>query len=118
VRKIRVAPVSELTPGQVTVVPYGNSGIAVFNVRGRYFALANSCPHMGAPLSAGVVSGTTRLGPDCNVEWIRDDEILTCPWHRWEIELSTGRTLVEPIQRIPTYPVTVESEEIFVEVRS
>jgi nitrite reductase/ring-hydroxylating ferredoxin subunit len=118
VSRLRVCSVAELPPGGVAVVTRGRTGVAVFNVGGRHYALNNSCPHMGAPLAAGVVSGTTRIGTGYRVEWVRDGEILACPWHRWEIELATGCTLVEPYQRVPTYPVTVENDDVYIEVGS
>jgi nitrite reductase/ring-hydroxylating ferredoxin subunit len=116
--KHRVCSVDELPPGRVAVVALGQTGVAVFNVGGRYFALNNSCPHMGAPLAAGVVSGTTRIEAGYRVGWVRDGEILMCPWHRWEIELATGCTLVEPYQRVPTYPVSIEDDHVYIEERA
>jgi nitrite reductase/ring-hydroxylating ferredoxin subunit len=42
------------------------------------------------------------------MEWIRDGEILRCPWHHWEFDIVTGRTLFPSRQRVATYKVTVE----------
>jgi nitrite reductase/ring-hydroxylating ferredoxin subunit len=38
--------------------------VAVFNLRGRFHAISNSCIHKGGPLSQGFLNG----------------EIVTCPW--------------------------------------
>jgi nitrite reductase/ring-hydroxylating ferredoxin subunit len=114
---IRVCRVEDLQPGQVAVVPYQRRGIAVFNVKGDLYALHNSCPHQGGPLALGTLTGTTVQPGPYEVGWVRDGEILRCPWHRWEIDVACGTTLTEPIQKIPTYPVVVKEGEVFVEVR-
>jgi nitrite reductase/ring-hydroxylating ferredoxin subunit len=84
-------------------------GIGVFNVRGRFYALKNVCPHQGAQICLGEVTGTTVAhwpedGPP-SLEWVREGEILTCPWHRWEIELATGKSVFPSKYRIRTYDV-------------
>ncbi len=91
------------------------SGIGVFNVDGEFFALKNTCPHMGGPLCAGRVRGTTEADPASEdrvaLLWVRDGEILACPWHHWEFDIKTGRTLFESRQKVRSYPVTVEEPE-------
>jgi nitrite reductase (NADH) small subunit len=111
--RYEVGPVSEIPPGQRKIVyPHGGSGIGVFNVEGAYYAVKNTCPHMGAPLCRGKLTGTTApiRTPEGQVdmEWIRDGEILRCPWHHWEFDLVTGRTVFPSRQRVATYKVTVE----------
>ena len=39
---------------------------------------------------------------------MREGEILRCPWHGWEFELSTGRLVAPLRERVKTYDVTVE----------
>jgi nitrite reductase/ring-hydroxylating ferredoxin subunit len=112
--RYEVGPASEIPPGARKIVyPTGGAGIGVFNVDNNYYAVKNVCPHMGAPLCQGKVTGTTKplRTPDGQVgmEWIRDGEILRCPWHHWEFELATGRTLFPSRQRVATYQVAVEA---------
>jgi nitrite reductase/ring-hydroxylating ferredoxin subunit len=113
--RFEVGPASEIPPGaRKTVYPTAGPGIGVFNVNGTYYAVKNTCPHMGAPLCMGVLTGTTtmKLQPDGRVgmEWIRDGEILKCPWHHWEFDLTTGRTVFPARWRVATYQVTVDEE--------
>ena len=45
--------------------------------------------------------------------WGRHGEILHCPWHGWECDLTTGRAICEPDRtRVRTYEVTVEPAEL------
>jgi nitrite reductase (NADH) small subunit len=105
-----VGKVVDLPPGSVRIVPVGNpQGIGVFNVGGTYYALKNVCPHQGGPLCRGPITGTTRSveieGEAPGLQWDREGEIVRCPWHRWEFEIATGRTVFDSRFRVSTYDV-------------
>lgn len=98
------------------IVPVQNpQGVGVFNVHGSFYALKNVCPHQGGPLCLGPLTGTTRAkyppGKAPQLEWIRDQEIVRCPWHRWEFDIATGKTIFESRMRVANYRVTVESQD-------
>ena len=41
--------------------------------------------------------------------WACDGEIVRCPWHGWEFDITTGRSIFNPHKmRVKTYEVTVE----------
>lgn len=110
--RFEVGPVSEIPPGVRKIVyPFGGAGIGVFNVDSRFYAVKNTCPHMGAELCKGKLTGTTRAlrtkDGHVDMEWIRDGEILRCPWHHWEFDILTGRTLFPSRRRVATYEVEV-----------
>jgi nitrite reductase/ring-hydroxylating ferredoxin subunit len=99
----------ELPPGSMKLVPIGKFGVGVFNVDGTYKGLTNYCPHEGGPLCAGNIRGTTETCSDspAGLRWIRDGEIVRCPWHQWEFDIATGETLSSPKRGIRTYAVEV-----------
>jgi nitrite reductase (NADH) small subunit len=106
-----VGPVSELPPGERRIVEAEGRSVGVFNVNGRYYALRNVCPHQAAPLCLGSVKGMTLPTPPGEYKWGRDGEILRCPWHGWEFDITTGRSIFNPHRtRVKTYEVTVEDE--------
>lgn len=71
-----------------------------------------SCPHQGAPLCRGNVKGTTLPSKPGEYIWGRDGEIIRCPWHGWEFDILTGRSLFNPHRvRVKAYEVTVEPGE-------
>ncbi len=98
--KIKVAAVSEIPPGERLVVEASGKHIAIFNVNGKLVACDNVCLHRGGPLGEGDI----------------EELIVTCPWHGWQYDLSTGECLMNPKAKITLYPVTVEANSICVEV--
>jgi len=113
-----VGAVADIPPGASTVVypDKVKSGIGVFNVDGEFFALKNTCPHLGGPLCKGRVRGTTEADQSdkdrIGMHWVRDGEIIACPWHHWEFDIKTGRTLFESRQKVRSYAVTIEPPEV------
>jgi nitrite reductase (NADH) small subunit len=113
----RVARAEEIPPGSMRLVPLGRWGVGVFNVGGAFHALNNLCPHAGGPVCKGVVTGTTVAGAAPYAQaWVREGEILRCPWHAWEIEIATGRTVTDPARTVTTYRVALEDGWIVVDV--
>ena len=107
-----VARVSELPPGERKIVEIEGRSIGVFNVHGEYYALRNTCPHQGAPLCLGDVMGTAAPSRPGEYRWEREGEILRCPWHGWEFDLKTGRSIFNPHKmRVRSYEVSVDSEQ-------
>ena len=84
--------------------------IGIVCVDGDFFAVRDLCPHMGAPLCEGTVGGTfIPSGPQEYVYGMQD-RVIRCPWHGWEFDLVTGRSLLEPQRmRVKTYRVTVDA---------
>ena len=111
-RRHIVGKVSELPPGERKIVEVQGRSIGVFNVHGTYYALRNSCPHQGAPLCLGAITGMAMPSKPGEYVWTREGEILRCPWHGWEFDVTSGRSVCNPHRtRVKTYEVTVEEDE-------
>ena len=110
-----VCTVDELPPGERKLIDLGGRSIGVFNVAGTYRAIRNACPHHGAPLCLGSPS-LLMLASDPYEYVLSDDHwILRCPWHGYEFDLETGRTVFDPDElRVKVYPVTVEDGQVVV----
>jgi nitrite reductase/ring-hydroxylating ferredoxin subunit len=109
-----VARTDEIPPGGRKVVEVERRSIGIFNVRGNYYALRNACPHQGGPLCLGHVTGLISSGRPGEYRWERDGEILVCPWHAWEFDITTGRSVFDPHEtRVRSYPVSVEKVETY-----
>ena len=103
----RVCLTGELAPGERKIVEIEGRSIGVFNVNGRFYALKNSCPHQFAPLCLGKVTGYNPPSEVGKFNWCREGEIIRCPWHAWEFDITTGRSIFNPHKvRTKSYEVT------------
>jgi len=111
--KYIVGQVGEVPPGARKIVEVAGRSIGVFNVHGTYYALRNRCPHQAAPLCLGAIKGMAMPCKPAEYFWGREGEILRCPWHGWEFDITTGQSIFNPHKtRVRTYEVTVESADV------
>ncbi len=99
-RWVRAAAVEEIPDdGMVLGAKVEGLEIALFNWNRTFYALENHCPHMGFPLTEGILQ----------------DGIVICGWHGWRVRLEDGgcpgKTLTAR-----TYPCEVRGDDLFVEV--
>ncbi len=97
---VKVANTDELEPGQGMVAEVGGKEIAVFNVEGTFYALDNTCVHRGGPLGEGELIG----------------DVVTCPWHSWEYNVTTGACVTNPSACVARFPVAVEGNTVKVDL--
>jgi 3-phenylpropionate/trans-cinnamate dioxygenase ferredoxin subunit len=110
--KHAVCYVDELPTGKRKIVEVEGRSIGVFNVDDRFYAVRNRCPHKGAPLCRGMVKGLVTGEEPGDFEIERAGEILRCPWHGWEFDLTTGGSVFNPHKmRVKSYHVSVEPVE-------
>ena len=106
-----VATIDEIPVGGRKIVEIEGKSIGVFNIDGAFFALLNRCPHAGAELCTGTVTGLRRSEKPGEYVWDRSGEIVRCPWHGWEFDIKTGQSWFDPTKvRVRPYQVTVESD--------
>ena len=95
----KAAKVSEVPLGRLHVVEIGDEEVALCNVDGEIYAVANVCTHDDGPLGAGYLLG---------------DEI-ECPRHGARFNVRTGAVKTLPaIVPIPTYDVKIDGDDILV----
>ena len=97
---IKVAQIDEVKAGSCKVVTANGRELALYNVGGAFHATDNTCPHKGGPLGEGELDGTT----------------LTCPWHGWQFDITTGQCKHNPAARVATVKVAVQGADVFVEL--
>ncbi|MEM9753738.1 MAG: Rieske (2Fe-2S) protein [Planctomycetota bacterium] len=108
----RLFPVRDLPIGQRKIVEIDGKSIGVFNIDGRFHAIRNACPHQQAPLCEGQVSGTTLPSAPGEFKYGREGEIIRCPWHGWEFDLTTGRSVFNPQRcRVRCFRVDVDVDQ-------
>jgi len=97
---IRIAAEDELAPGECGEYIAGERVVALYNVGGTFYALDGICPHQGGPLGKGTLAGC----------------IVTCPWHGFQFDVTTGQHQTSRSLVHPTFRVKVEEGGVWVEV--
>ncbi|GIP37805.1 (2Fe-2S)-binding protein [Paenibacillus sp. J31TS4] len=102
----------DLADGGHAIVTVNGREIGIYRRGEAYYALYNYCPHLGAPLCSGRVCGTNLPSDVYRYEYGMAGEIVRCPWHGWEFEIATGKSLFSDKVRAKTYPVEVHDGQI------
>jgi nitrite reductase/ring-hydroxylating ferredoxin subunit len=111
----------ELEPGERILVELEGRDIAVFNVDGELYAYTNWCVHQAGPICQGTLSGTRTASFDSEtlettLKWEKEGEILTCPWHGWEYDVTRGDCLSRAKIRLITHDVRSSDGAVIVEI--
>jgi 3-phenylpropionate/trans-cinnamate dioxygenase ferredoxin component len=94
------------SPGTMKAISGDAGGILIANVDGQIYAIAQKCPHMGADLCQGKLSGS----------------IVTCPKHGAAFDVKNGHAVAPAsilflkmkANNVTTYSVKQESEKVFI----
>lgn len=98
---VKVKPLEELSPGNLTEVSVGDAKYVVCNVDGNLYCLTGTCPHAGGPLGQGSFNAGA----------------LVCPWHGWEFDCRTGVSDSNRRIKLGTFPVVLEDGIILIDVQ-
>ncbi|MCB9233668.1 MAG: Rieske 2Fe-2S domain-containing protein [Bacteroidia bacterium] len=98
--------VNEAGNGGVNFVKEGRGRFALVNdkrllfmrVKDELFCISPKCPHNGASLHAGLVSGY----------------ILACPLHRFEFDLRDGKNVSGEGYYLENFPVEIREDGMYV----
>ncbi len=96
----RAAKISDVPAGAIHEVQVAGKAVALANVEGKFFAINNTCLHRGGPLGQGALH----------------DKTVTCPWHGWEYDVTTGKLVQNPNMGVACYPTEIRGEEVFVDI--
>ncbi len=95
-----VARVEDVPPGSARVVSAGERELALFNVDGTFHATQAKCLHLGGPLGHGRLDGC----------------VVSCPWHGWQYDVTTGENEFDRALALETFDVVVEGGHVKVAV--
>ncbi|HTC41760.1 MAG TPA: Rieske (2Fe-2S) protein [Candidatus Acidoferrales bacterium] len=97
---VRTIKVDELPPGTVRELYIEGKAVAVANVAGKIFAINNTCLHRGGPLGQGLLEG----------------KVVTCPWHGWQFDVTTGKAVQNPAAGVDCYAAEVRGQDLFIDL--
>ena len=95
---VQAAKVSDIPAGAIKDVKVGEMEVALANVGGKFYAISNTCLHRGGPLGQGVL----------------EDRIVTCPWHGWLFDVTTGMVAQNDSVGVSCFATEVRGEEVYV----
>lgn len=114
----RLGSVEEFDRRRLEIREAGGRSVGVFrDDDDSFYAVLNVCPHRGAPVCRGVLTGTMLpSAPGTFVPGL-EGHVLRCPWHAWEYDVRSGES-IGPVDRrnLTTYPVTVEGGVVYAEI--
>lgn len=98
---VKAARLADVPDNSVRVVDINGVKIALCHSEGRFYAVADLCTHDGGPLGEGELY----------------DNQIECPRHGARFDIRTGKvTCLPAVMPVPTFPVDVRGDEIFVGV--
>jgi 3-phenylpropionate/trans-cinnamate dioxygenase ferredoxin subunit len=101
VSRHRVAALSQLRENLPHPITVEDDEFVLIRVGERVFCLYDRCSHQDFPLSLGKVHGCT----------------ITCSAHGAQFDLASGKALTAPaFAPVETYPVTVEGDDVYVDL--
>jgi nitrite reductase/ring-hydroxylating ferredoxin subunit len=77
VGRLRVAASVEVIEGKLLGVRLESERVLLSRIKGKVYAVADRCPHLGMSLARGKI----------------EDGVVTCPWHNSRFDLCTGRNM-------------------------
>ncbi|WOF75171.1 nitrite reductase small subunit NirD [Parvibaculaceae bacterium PLY_AMNH_Bact1] len=98
---VEIGKVSDVPVRGSRLIQVAGGAVAVFRTSDdSIFAIDDRCPHLGGPLSQGIVH----------------DQRVTCPLHNLIIDLASGEGLGPDGGCVRTYPTDVQGDRILLDV--
>jgi nitrite reductase (NADH) small subunit len=115
-KQVSVGKAADFPVGKFTIVQVDGREIGITQLKnGEFRAVRNHCPHKGAPVCKGFISGTMLPGSVGELVYGRDGEILVCPWHGYEFDLNTGEQVYQDDKdKLLMYPAALKDGEVVV----
>jgi nitrite reductase/ring-hydroxylating ferredoxin subunit len=120
-QEVSIGPAAAFADPGRRVVEIDGVEIGVFQVKGRFTAYENVCPHLGGPVCQGKVfpRACEDVGPDRRsngITFSKDEINIVCPWHGYEYNIATGQHQGNKKLRLRPIKVRIENGEVFVAV--
>ncbi len=99
--EMKVCSTDSVSVGSMKQFYVGELEILVVNLDGQIFCLDGRCTHAGAPLAEGTLNR----------------EVLTCPWHGSQFNVTNGTVLRGPTEKqLKVYTTRVKDRFVFIDI--
>ena len=117
-KQVSVGKAADFPVGQFKIIEIDGREIGIARLKnGEIRAVRNVCPHKGAPVCKGPITGTQLPSAVGELLYGRDGEILACPWHGYEFDLLTGMEIFkEQPTKLLMYPAVEQDGNVVVTV--
>jgi nitrite reductase/ring-hydroxylating ferredoxin subunit len=90
-----------LAPGELRSFKVRDQEMLAVNISGKVYCLDGRCTHAGAPLAEGSLKG----------------EVLTCPWHYSQFNITSGEVLHGPAYKpLRFYRVEEKENTVYIDL--
>jgi len=96
----RAAKAADVPAGTIRQLQVAGKSIALANLQGKFFAINDVCIHRGGPLGQGELTGN----------------VVTCPWHGWQYDVTTGKVVQNPTMGVACYAVELRGDDVYVDL--
>jgi nitrite reductase/ring-hydroxylating ferredoxin subunit len=114
--KHRVCRVDEVASNVMMPIAMGRGTILLTRLpSGEIKAVGSRCPHQGANLEHGCVTGHAYSDRPNEIHMNRPGQILRCPWHGFEFDLASGKSVADHGKlRLRQFTVEIEGDDVFI----
>jgi 3-phenylpropionate/trans-cinnamate dioxygenase ferredoxin subunit len=103
---VKVAQTTELSAGEKKKISLEDKEILLTNIQNSYYAVDNTCPHMGGSLYDGILDGSH----------------IICPKHGSIFDVTTGKVVQSgklffikvKVHDLHSYPIKIEGTDIII----
>ncbi|HYZ65257.1 MAG TPA: Rieske 2Fe-2S domain-containing protein [Nitrososphaeraceae archaeon] len=97
----KVARIDEIQENKGKEVKIEDARIAIFNMKGKYYAIDALCRHQDGSLAPGKLDG----------------EVVECPLHSWHYNIRTGE-LLDYLKgvKLTTHQVIVKEHDLYLDL--
>jgi 3-phenylpropionate/trans-cinnamate dioxygenase ferredoxin subunit len=105
---VKIADTSELKSGEKKKIIVDSKAILLVNIEGKFYAVDNTCTHMGGDLSLGNLEGSN----------------IVCPRHHAMYDVTNGKAVKDgkllfmnaKVHDLKGYPIKVEGNQILIDL--
>ncbi len=92
--------VADIEMGRPYAFTADETDILIINIDNQFYAYRNQCSHQGLPLDSGLLDAES-----CE---------LTCPWHGFKYDVTSGECLTAPQAQLEPFPLRIEDGLVWV----
>ena len=97
---VKVAKTTDIPVGNMRHLEVDGLSVLIANVKGKFYAVCDRCPHLNAMLSKGTLN----------------DSIIICPRHFSSFDVTTGKAISGVRSSLQTYKLKVNGNDLLFEI--